>query len=76
MNQSEQQKNIQKLLSTNEGKKLLKLLTGDGGTALKNAGNALRQGNTQKAQSIVAPLMEDPEVQRLLKSLEKTMGHG
>ena len=76
MNQSEQQKNIQKLLSTSEGRQLIKLLSGNGGTALKNAGNALRQGNTQEAQAIMAPLMNNPEVQKLLKSLEKTMGNG
>lgn len=75
MNQS-QQKNIQKLLSTSEGRQLFQLLSGDGGAALKNAGNALRQGNTQEAQAIMAPLMANPEVQKLLKSLEKTMGHG
>ncbi len=76
MNQSEQQKNIQKLLSTSEGRQLIKLLSGNGGAALKSAGNALRQGNTQEAQAIMAPLMKDPEVQKLLKSLEKTMGNG
>ena len=78
MNQdfSGQQANIQKLLSTAEGRKLLTLLSQNGGGTLQQAGNALKQGNTQQAQNLMAPLLEDPEVQRLLRSLEKTLGHG
>ena len=71
-----QQANIQKLLSTAEGQKLVKLLNQNGGGTLAQAGSALKQGNTQKVQELMAPLMQDPEVQKLLKSLEKTMGHG
>lgn len=76
MNQSEQQKNIQKILATSEGRQLLKLLSGDGGAAMRSAGEAIRQGDTRTAQSIMAPLVDNPEVQKLLKALEKTIGHG
>ncbi len=76
VNQSEQQKNVQKILSSREGQQLIKLLSGDGGTALKQAGSALKQGDSQAAQAIMAPLAENPEVQRLLKSLEKTLSNG
>lgn len=75
MSQNPNGQQIQKLLSTAEGQKLLKLLSRDGGT-LQQAGSALKQGNTRQAQEIMAPLVQDPEIQKLLKSLEKTMGHG
>jgi hypothetical protein len=71
----EQAQQMKKLLETQEGKRLIALLSGDG-KSIQAAGKALKQGNTQQAQNIMAPFMEDPEVQRLLKSLEKTLGHG
>ena len=76
MDQAKQQQQINQLLQSPQGKQLLKLLSRDGGAAMQRAGTALKQGNTQSAQAIMAPLMEDPEVQKLLKSLEQTMGHG
>lgn len=67
---------MQKLLSTAEGQRLLRLLSGDGGAAMKRAGEALKRGDTQEVQSILAPLIGDPEVQRLLKNMESAMKHG
>jgi hypothetical protein len=71
----EQAQQMKKLLETQEGRRLISLLSGDG-KSIQAAGQALKQGNTQQAQNIMAPLMEDPEVQRLLKSLEKTLNRG
>ena len=70
------QKNLQKLLASPEGKQLLRLLSQDGGAALKRAGTAVKQGDQAGAQAIMAPLLENPEVRSLLASLEKTMDHG
>ena len=67
---------FQKLMSTPEGKQLVSLLTKDGGAALQSAGKALQQGDEAGAKERIAPLLGNSEVQTLLKSLEKTMGHG
>lgn len=67
---------FQKIMSTAEGKRLVELLTQDGGSALKSAGKALRQGNEGAAKEKMAPLLGSSEVQALLQKLEKTMNHG
>lgn len=67
---------FQKLMSTPEGKKLVALLSSDGGKALKSAGEALKAGNETEAKEQMAPLLQSSEVQSLLKALGKTMGHG
>lgn len=74
MNQSEQQKQIQKLLSTREGQTLLARFSREGKMHL--AGAALRQGDTEQVRRLLEPLVSDPEIQRLLRSLEQAMGHG
>ncbi len=70
------QKNMQALLSSPEGKKLMALLSADGGKALREAGAALKSGNEAQAQASMAPLLQSSEVQKLLKSLEKSLNHG
>ncbi len=76
MNQSEQREQLQRLLKSKEGQRLMSLLSGDGGTALEQAGQALRRGDRQAIKSILGPMVENREVQRLLASLEKQMGDG
>ena len=76
MNQSEQQKQLQQILSSPQGKQLLKLLSKDGGVAMRSAGEAIKKGDTAGAQSIMGPMMEDPEVRKLLQTLEQSMNHG
>jgi hypothetical protein len=76
MTYDDAQKDMQKLLSTQEGQKLLALLSADGGKTLKRAGAALRSGDQAAAQATMAPLLENSQVKALLSSLEKTMGHG
>jgi hypothetical protein len=70
------QGDIQKLLSTQEGQRLLQLLSADGGKTLRRAGAALQSGDQAAAQATMAPLLENSQVKALLASLEKTMGHG
>lgn len=78
MNQDRRQMlgEVQKIMATREGQELLKLLSSDGGAALKSAGAALQAGDEAKAKEKMAPLMQNPQVQMLLKSLEKNLGHG
>jgi hypothetical protein len=66
----------QKLMRTPEGKQLYAQLTRQGGDTLQKAGEALRRGDTQQVEALMAPLLQDAEVQRLLAALEKAMGHG
>ncbi len=67
---------FQKLMKTPEGKQLVKLLSQDGGKALKHAGTALQQGNEAGAKETLAPLLEQGEVKDLLQKLNRAMGHG
>lgn len=67
---------FQKMMATEEGKQLLHLLTRDGGATLKQAGADLKQGNEAGAKDRLAPLLGQTEVQKLLQSLNRTMGHG
>ena len=76
MSQSEQEQKLKKLLSGADGKRLLQLLNRDGGNTLRAAGNALKQGNSQQVKELMGPLLNDPEVQKLLSGLESKMNHG
>ena len=75
MNQSDQD-NLRKILASSQGQRLLKLLSRDGGSAINQAGQAVKQGDGAKAQEIMEPLMKDPEVQKLLQALNQSLHHG
>ena len=66
-----QSENIAKLLSTPEGRQLLQMFSGN--STVQNAGKALKQGDTDGAKSIMEPLLKDPSIMQLIKSLEKTI---
>ena len=76
MGQSEQEQRAKQLLAGADGQRLIQLLSRDGGGSLRAAGNALKQGDTQQVKNIMGPLLENPEVQKLLKQMEKSMNHG
>ncbi len=76
MDHAAQQSSIQKLLSTQEGQQLVEKFSQAGGDKLRKAGAALSQGNAQEAQRLMGPLLAEPQIQRLLKALEREMGHG
>ena len=59
------------VLSTNEGRQLLTLLSRDGGSALSQAAQALRNGDTELAKSIVSPLMQSGEAQALIEKINE-----
>lgn len=70
------QKKLLALLSTPQGKQLMQYLTADGGTAMRQAGEALKAGNTEKVRQILSPMVESQEVSTLLGKLEKEMKDG
>ena len=59
------------VLSTPEGRQLLTLLSRDGGSALSQAAQALRNGDTELAKSIVSPLMQSDEAQALIGKINE-----
>ena len=59
------------VLSSSEGKQLLSLLSRDGGAALSQAAQALRNGDTELAKSIVSPLMQSDEAQALIETINE-----
>lgn len=73
---TQMKRDMQKIMSTQEGQKLIKLLSADGGKTLRQAGEALKRGDQSKAQETMAPMLQNPQVQQLIKALEKAMGNG
>ena len=76
MDKMEQEQQVKKLLSGADGKRLLSLLNRDGGNTLRAAGNALKQGDSQQVKQLMGPLLEDPEVQKLLGNIESKLNNG
>lgn len=60
---------IARVLGSPEGRQLLQLLQRDGGERLRAAASAAAAGNTEQAKSIVAPVMESPEAQELIRKI-------
>lgn len=72
-----QPEDAKKLLASREGQQLLQMLNKDGGAALRGAAQALKSGNTQKAQELLSPLLQNEKASALLQALEKKQGrHG
>ena len=62
---------IKKVLGTAEGQALLRLLNRDGGAMLRQAAEAVKTGNLQKAQELVRPVMESPDAAKLIAKINK-----
>ena len=62
---------VRKVLGSKEGQALLRLLNKDGGAALKQAADALKAGDTAKAQALVKPIMQTPEAAALVEKLNQ-----
>lgn len=75
MNPSEQRA-LKELLKSPQGKRLVELLQKQGGGTVQQAGAAIARGDSQSAQAILAPLMQNPEIKALLQSLDHTVDHG
>lgn len=62
---------IAAVLSTGEGKELLALLSQDGGAALKSCAQALQSGDTERAQDLIAPLLQSEKARELLAKINE-----
>lgn len=73
-NEGFSQENIAKLLSSKEAMALAAMLRQMDQNTLSQAASAATQGNTAKAQELLAPLLADPELQKMLKNMEGNNG--
>lgn len=62
---------IKKVLGSQEGQSLLKLLNRDGGTMLRQAAAAVKAGDIEKAKRIVQPIMESRDAAALIDKINK-----
>ena len=62
---------IQKVFGSPEGQALIRLLSRDGGAALKRAADAVKQGKPELAQQIMRPAMESPDAAALIERLSQ-----
>ena len=62
---------IEKVLGSAEGQALLRLLNRDGGAVLRQAADAVKTGNLQKAQELVRPIMESGDAAVLIEKINK-----
>ncbi len=62
---------VRKALTSPEGLKLLQILNRDGGEKLRAAAVALKNGQSETAQQILAPLVETEEAAQLLQKLKQ-----
>ena len=67
---------VQRVLGSDSGKKLLALLNQDGGQALRQAAEALKQGNYAQAQQLLSPIMDTKEAAQLVEALNQKAGGG
>ena len=75
-NQQDAAQAIRAMMNTPDGKRLMALLGADGGKALREAANAVQQGNENRAQDTMAPLLSNPEVQKILSAMNRNLNHG
>lgn len=75
-NQQDAAQAIRAMMNTPDGKRLMALLGADGGKALREAANAVQQGNEKRAQDTMAPLLSNPEVQKILLAMNRNLNHG
>ena len=68
-NKSFSASDLQKVLASPEGQRLLTLLRTDGGGALQQAMQAVKRGDYENAKSVLAPMLRDPEAAELLQKL-------
>ncbi len=58
------------LLKTPEGQQLLSLVKQADPSIMRQAMAAMQSGDTAKAASLLSPLAQEPQVQRLLRQLQ------
>ena len=76
MNQQDSKRAMEALLRSPDGKRLIALLSRDGGSAMRQAASALTSGNERQAKAAMEPMLQNPEVQALLQSMAQAMDRG
>lgn len=67
-----QPEQVRQVLCSPAGKKLLQLLTQDGGAALQQAAARLKAGDTAGAQAALAPFLSSEEAAALLQQINRS----
>jgi len=60
-----------RMLESEQGQQLLRLLTKDGGGALRQAAEALRRGDTARAKELLSPILSSEEAAGLIDQLSR-----
>ena len=69
-NNSVSESDLRRVLASPEGQKLLTLLRADGGSALKQAMQAVKGGDYAGAKTALDPMLQSPEAKKLLEQLQ------
>ena len=62
---------MQAALTSPAGRELLALLSRDGGAALRQAAEAFRHGDTERAKQILGPVMQTEQAQDLISRINE-----
>lgn len=65
---------LEKIIQSKQAQDLLALLQRDGGAILRQASQAATAGDYEKVQQLLAPKLQSPEAEKLLKALEQKDG--
>lgn len=69
MDEKLSQEQLRRILSSEAGRALLALLRADGGARMRQAAEAVRQGEHARAQEILQPVLQTEQAQALLRAL-------
>lgn len=61
----------QQFFASEEGRRLMELLSQDGGKGLRRAAEEFRKGNVSGAQEALRPVLSTPEAAELLKKINR-----
>lgn len=61
---------LRQILSSPDGRALIRLLQADGGAGLRRAAAALQAGNAEEAKAALSPLLAGTDAEALTRSLE------
>lgn len=67
-------KEIQAILNTQEGKRLLLALQADGGTALSQAAALIKGGSADQAMALLEPMLNTPKTKALIDQIQQKIG--
>ncbi len=65
---------LKRVLTSPEGQRLLAILRQSGGSALDQAAASVRSGDYAAAQTLLEPMLRDPEAQKLVEKLKSGKG--